>query len=105
LIGEQERSGVKRLASVALKRESAALAFDHIQNGLGALPIGVLRLTNVERHPPLNETPAQSWLALFQKVIDMALENTRSNVSVAASQLGINRQTLHRKLHERAARS
>jgi DNA-binding protein Fis len=53
----------------------------------------------------LNETPAQSWLALFQKVIDMALENTRSNVSVAASQLGINRQTLHRKLHERAARS
>jgi transcriptional regulator of acetoin/glycerol metabolism len=65
----------------------------------------VLRLPDVERHTAFNETPAQSWLALSQNVIDMALENTRGNVSVAASQLGINRQTLHRKLHERATRS
>jgi transcriptional regulator of acetoin/glycerol metabolism len=50
------------------------------------------------------DTPAQNWADLSHKAIDMALENTRGNVSAAARQLGISRQTLYRKLHERAAR-
>jgi transcriptional regulator of acetoin/glycerol metabolism len=50
------------------------------------------------------DTPAQNWADLSLKAIDMALENTRGNVSAAARQLGISRQTLYRKLHERAAR-
>lgn len=48
------------------------------------------------------DTPAQSWQALSRKAIDMALENTRGNVSAAARQLGISRQTLYRKLKERS---
>jgi transcriptional regulator with PAS, ATPase and Fis domain len=52
-----------------------------------------------------HDTPAQNWADLSHKAIDMALENTRGNVSAAARQLGISRQTLYRKLHERAARS
>ncbi|MEY3510941.1 MAG: hypothetical protein RI914_1540 [Pseudomonadota bacterium] len=51
------------------------------------------------------DAPAQNWSDLSHKAIDMALENTRGNVSAAARQLGISRQTLYRKLHERAARS
>lgn len=51
------------------------------------------------------DTPPQNWADLSQKAIDMALENTRGNVSAAARQLGISRQTLYRKLHDRAARS
>jgi transcriptional regulator of acetoin/glycerol metabolism len=51
------------------------------------------------------ETPPQNWADLSHKAIDMALENTRGNVSAAARQLGLSRQTLYRKLHERAARS
>ncbi|MEY4506439.1 MAG: hypothetical protein RL297_1017 [Pseudomonadota bacterium] len=51
------------------------------------------------------DTPAQNWADLSHKAIDMALENTRGNVSAAARQLGISRQTLYRKLHDRAARS
>lgn len=51
------------------------------------------------------DTPPQNWADLSQKAIDMALENTRGNVSAAARQLGISRQTLYRKLHDRAARA
>ncbi len=50
------------------------------------------------------DTPPQNWADLSHKAIDMALENTRGNVSAAARQLGISRQTLYRKLHDRAAR-
>ena len=56
------------------------------------------------KHTVYQDTPAQNWADLSHKAIDMALENTRGNVSAAARQLGISRQTLYRKLHDRAAR-
>jgi transcriptional regulator of acetoin/glycerol metabolism len=56
------------------------------------------------RSAPVAATPAQNWQELSHKAIDMALENTRGNVSAAARQLGISRQTLYRKLHDRAER-
>lgn len=48
-----------------------------------------------------NEAPAQNLHDLSMKAIQMALENARGNVSAAARQLGISRQTLYRKLQER----
>jgi transcriptional regulator of acetoin/glycerol metabolism len=44
------------------------------------------------------QTPPQNLHELSQKAIHQALENVRGNVSAAARQLGISRQTLYRKL-------
>jgi transcriptional regulator of acetoin/glycerol metabolism len=44
------------------------------------------------------QAPAQNLHALSLKAIEHALENARGNVSAAARQLGISRQTLYRKL-------
>jgi transcriptional regulator of acetoin/glycerol metabolism len=48
------------------------------------------------------DAPAQNLHQLSRKAIQQALENARGNVSAAARQLGISRQTLYRKLNERA---
>jgi transcriptional regulator of acetoin/glycerol metabolism len=50
-----------------------------------------------DRHTSDN-TPAQNLHELSIKAIHQALENARGNVSAAARQLGISRQTLYRKL-------
>jgi sigma-54 dependent transcriptional regulator, acetoin dehydrogenase operon transcriptional activator AcoR len=47
--------------------------------------------------------PAQNLHALSMKAIQQALENARGNVSAAARQLGISRQTLYRKLQHKGA--
>ena len=44
------------------------------------------------------DSPAQNLYELSRKAIQQALENARGNVSAAARQLGISRQTLYRKL-------
>lgn len=44
------------------------------------------------------DAPAQNLEQLSRKAIAQALENARGNVSAAARQLGISRQTLYRKL-------
>ncbi len=46
------------------------------------------------------DAPAQNLHELSLKAIQLALENTRGNVSAAARQLGISRQTLYRKLQQ-----
>ena len=46
------------------------------------------------------EPPPQSLQALSQKAIAQALENCGGNVSAAARQLGISRQTLYRRLRK-----
>ena len=47
--------------------------------------------------------PAQNLRELSQQAIAQALENTRGNVSAAARQLGIARQTLYRRLQSGGA--
>ena len=49
------------------------------------------------------EAPVQNLQQLSRKAIQLALENARGNVSAAARQLGISRQTLYRKLQDRTA--
>ena len=49
-----------------------------------------------QQQPP--DGPAQNLHELSIKAIQQALENARGNVSAAARQLGISRQTLYRKL-------
>ena len=48
--------------------------------------------------PDYPEPPPQNLQQLSQKAIEHALENARGNVSAAARQLGISRQTMYRKL-------
>lgn len=50
-----------------------------------------------------DDVPAQNLHALSLKAIQQALENARGNVSAAARQLGISRQTLYRKLQQEGA--
>ena len=51
--------------------------------------------------PDYQEPPPQNLQQLSQKAIAHALENARGNMSAAARQLGISRQTLYRKLQAR----
>ncbi len=48
------------------------------------------------------DAPVQNLQQLSHKAIGQALENARGNVSAAARQLGISRQTLYRKLQANA---
>jgi transcriptional regulator of acetoin/glycerol metabolism len=52
--------------------------------------------------PDYPEPPPQNLQQLSQKAIEHALENARGNVSAAARQLGISRQTMYRKLQDGA---
>lgn len=48
-----------------------------------------------------NQAPPQNLSELSMKAIQSALENCRGNVSMAAKQLGISRQTLYRRLRQK----
>ena len=50
-----------------------------------------------------NQVPPQNLSELSMKAIQSALENCRGNVSMAAKQLGISRQTLYRRLRQKRA--
>ncbi len=65
--------------------------------GMGPQAVAAARLSAAV--PPVVAVRApQSLQALSQQAIQQALEATRGNVSLAARQLGISRQTLYRKL-------
>lgn len=91
----RQLSHVLRCAVALLDAGERIIDWDHLPDDI----------TEALQTKPISVTdaPAQSWQALSHKAIDMALENTRGNVSAAARQLGISRQTLYRKLKERAA--
>ena len=50
--------------------------------------------------PDCPQPPPQNLQQLSQKAIEHALENARGNLSAAARQLGISRQTMYRKLQQ-----
>ena len=52
-----------------------------------------------------NQVPPQNLSELSMKAIQSTLENCRGNISMAAKQLGISRQTLYRRLKHKEARS
>jgi transcriptional regulator with PAS, ATPase and Fis domain len=62
------------------------------------LPDDLIRDIQNQTQQQTPDGPAQNLHELSIKAIQQALENARGNVSAAARQLGISRQTLYRKL-------
>ena len=62
------------------------------------LPDDMVQDLQTSKSQQVSESPAQNLYEVSRKAIQQALENARGNVSAAARQLGISRQTLYRKL-------
>ena len=86
---------VLRTAVALLTPQDSCIAWAHLPDDLLA------QLQQQRARAPAR--PAQNLRELSQLAIAQALENTRGNVSAAARQLGIARQTLYRRLQAGAA--
>jgi transcriptional regulator with PAS, ATPase and Fis domain len=62
------------------------------------LPDDMVQDLQTSKSQQVSASPAQNLYEVSRKAIQQALENARGNVSAAARQLGISRQTLYRKL-------
>ncbi|WP_269632347.1 sigma-54-dependent Fis family transcriptional regulator [Pelomonas sp. BJYL3] len=80
-----------------LRTAVALLSPQESRIGWAHLPDDLLPQLQQRQHLP-GGRPAQNLRELSQQAIAQALENTRGNVSAAARQLGIARQTLYRRL-------
>ena len=103
----RQLASVLRTACAMLADGDDTLAWDHLPDdiaqaleGAGADPAAVAA-------PAVRgaAVPPQSLQQLSHHAIDQALQHARGNVSQAARQLGISRQTLYRKLAGRVAAS
>lgn len=84
---------VLRTAVALLEDHEYEITWSHLADDLAK------ELKNLTIHPNNAEScPAQNLLEISQRAIQHALENARGNISAAARQLGISRQTLYRKL-------
>jgi transcriptional regulator of acetoin/glycerol metabolism len=81
-----------------LRTAVALLAPQESCIGWAHLPDDLLAELQQRQRMPASQRPAQNLRELSQQAIAQALENTRGNVSAAARQLGIARQTLYRRL-------
>ncbi|MEI7571364.1 MAG: sigma 54-interacting transcriptional regulator [Alcaligenaceae bacterium] len=89
----RQYSNVLRTAVAMLEPHEACISWSHMPDDL----VDILQ-TLSQNLPDYPEPPTQNLHQLSQKVIAQALENSRGNMSAAARQLGISRQTLYRKL-------
>jgi transcriptional regulator of acetoin/glycerol metabolism len=85
---------VLKTAVALLDSEETVIDWAHLPDDLTA----TLRRSGA----PLQDAPVQNLQQLSHRAIGLALENARGNVSAAARQLGISRQTLYRKLQANA---
>jgi transcriptional regulator with PAS, ATPase and Fis domain len=92
--------GNLRQYSQALKTAIALLGSHESQISWAHLPDDLV-LALQDSIAGSHGAPVQNLQQLSRKAIQQALENARGNVSAAARQLGISRQTLYRKLQER----
>lgn len=88
----RQYSNVLRTAVALLEPHEQCIAWTHMPDDL--LP-SLIKPSN----PPAAATePPVSWQALSRQAMDQALQTHGGNVSAAARQLGISRQTLYRRL-------
>ena len=80
-----------RTAVALLTPQESCIGWAHV-------PDDLLAELQQRQRMPASQRPAQNLRELSQQAIAQALENTRGNVSAAARQLGIARQTLYRRL-------
>jgi transcriptional regulator of acetoin/glycerol metabolism len=95
--------GNLRQLSHALKTALALLESHQTRIGWQHMPDDLVEeLRHLEaQHPPHSPRTPQSLDELSMTAIHMALESCRGNVSAAAKQLGISRQTLYRRLKQK----
>ncbi len=92
----RQYSHVLRTAVALLEPHQGCIGWAHLPDDLAH---ELLPLAQPQGAAP--EAPPQNLAELSQRAIAQALENCRGNVSAAARQLGISRQTLYRRLKER----
>lgn len=90
--------GNLRQLSHALRTAVALLEPHESQIQWTHLPDDLIQELQSTLDSKLPQSPAQNLEQLSRKAIAQALENARGNISAAARQLGISRQTLYRKL-------
>ena len=89
----RQYSNMLRTAAAMLDANEVCISWAHLPDDL------VPELQTLSSLQAMHaQTPPQNLHELSQKAIHQALENVRGNVSAAARQLGISRQTLYRKL-------
>ena len=89
----RQYSNVLRTAVAMLDAHETCISWLHMPDDL----VDELQTLSQDL-PDYPEPPPQNLQQLSQKAIEHALENARGNVSAAARQLGISRQTMYRKL-------
>lgn len=89
----RQYSNVLRTAAAMLDAHETCISWLHMPDDL----VDELQTLSQDL-PDYPEPPPQNLQQLSQKAIEHALENARGNVSAAARQLGISRQTMYRKL-------
>ncbi len=93
----RQYSNVLRTAAAMLEAHETCISWLHMPDDL----VDELQTLSQDL-PDYPEPPPQNLQQLSQKAIEHALENARGNVSAAARQLGISRQTMYRKLQDGA---
>lgn len=89
----RQYSNVLRTAVAMLEPDEVSISWSHMPDDLAD------ELQTLSQNLPDYPDPApQNLQRLSQQAIAHALENARGNMSAAARQLGISRQTLYRKL-------
>lgn len=92
----RQLSHVLKTALALLEPHQTRIGWQHMPDDL------VEELRHLEaQHPPHSQRTPQNLDELSMKAIQMALESCRGNVSAAAKQLGISRQTLYRRLKQK----
>ena len=89
----RQYSNVLRTAAAMLDAHETCISWLHMPDDL----VDELQTLSQDL-PDYPAPPPQNLQQLSQKAIEHALENARGNVSAAARQLGISRQTMYRKL-------
>ena len=91
----RQYSNVLRTAVAMLEAHEVCISWRHMPDDLA----DELQALSQDL-PDCPQPPPQNLQQLSQKAIEHALENARGNLSAAARQLGISRQTMYRKLQQ-----
>lgn len=102
----RQYASVLRTACAMLAESEDTLGWEHLGDDIvqalqTAAPPGPTRLPGLTTPRPVPAAAVLSLQELSSAAIDQALQSARGNVSQAARQLGISRQTLYRKLAAR----
>jgi len=102
----RQYASVLRTACAMLAEGEDTLGWEHLGDDIvqalqTAAPPGPTRLPGLTTPRPVPAAAVLSLQELSSAAIDQALQSARGNVSQAARQLGISRQTLYRKLAAR----